>query len=170
MTPYNKVIMITFVTLSQISYGWAAYLSVTYTQLGVPQSMLGLSGGLAGTARYAGGAVASACYSSAIANGIAKRGGELIPKAALAAGLPQSSVAAVQAAAGLGAAALEKIPGMTPQAAEAVVTAYKYAVAYGLRYELRFSPDFSRFLTPIQKCRLCINGFWRCGDHSGLLL
>ncbi|KAF2801809.1 MFS general substrate transporter [Mytilinidion resinicola] len=133
MTPYNKVTMITFVTLSQLSYGWAAYLSVTYTQLGVPQTMLGLSGGLAGTARYAGGAVASACYSSAISNGIAKKGAELIPKAALAAGIPQSSMAAVSAAASLGAAALEKIPGVTPQGAEMVGTAYKYAVAYGLR-------------------------------------
>src|SRR5690348_11909302 len=62
ITPYNKGMMMAFVSLAQFSYGWAAYLSVTYTQLGVPQHMLGISGGLAGTARYAGGAVASACY------------------------------------------------------------------------------------------------------------
>jgi hypothetical protein len=133
MTPYNKKTMITFVTLSQLSYGWAAYLSVTYTQLGVPQLMLGVSGGLAGTARYAGGAVASACYSTAISNGIAKKGAELIPKAAMGAGLPEASVKAVIAAAGSGAAALSKIPGVTAEVIDAVSTAYKYSVAYGLR-------------------------------------
>lgn len=59
ITPYNKTTMVVFVALSQFSYGWAAYLSVVFTQMGVPQTMLGFSGGLAGTARYAGGAVAS---------------------------------------------------------------------------------------------------------------
>lgn len=133
ITPYNKAMIITFVALCQLSYGWAAYLSVTFTQLGVPQEMLGISGGLAGTARYAGGAVAAACYSSAISNGIAKRGAELIPRAALDAGLPESSLAQVVAAAGQGATALSKIPGVNQEVIEAVRTAYKYAAAFGLR-------------------------------------
>lgn len=37
ITPNNKAIIITFVALCQASYGWSVYLSVTYTQLGVPQ-------------------------------------------------------------------------------------------------------------------------------------
>ncbi|CAM1506054.1 Fc.00g056950.m01.CDS01 [Cosmosporella sp. VM-42] len=133
ITPDNKGLMIAFVALAQFSYGWAAYLSVTYTQLGVPQELLGISGGLAGTARYAGGAVASACYSSAIANGIAKRGAQLIPKAALDAGLPQSSLSQVVAAAGAGAQALSKIPGVNQGVIDAVTNAYKLSAAYGLR-------------------------------------
>ncbi|KAB5551064.1 fungal trichothecene efflux pump [Coniochaeta sp. 2T2.1] len=133
ITPYNKGMMMTFVALAQFSYGWAAYLSVTYTQLGVPQKMLGVSGGLAGTARYAGGAVASACYSTAIANGVAGRGAVLIPKAALDAGLPESSLDAVVAAASGGAKALSAIPGVTPEVIAAVVDAVKWSSAHGLR-------------------------------------
>jgi hypothetical protein len=136
ITPFNKVMMISFVTLSQLSYGWAAYLSVTFTQLGVPQELLGTSGGLAGTARYAGGAVASACYASAIGNGIASRGADLIPKAALANGVPESAISAVIAAAGSGAAALEAIPGVPASAVEPITLAYKYAAAFGLRYDI----------------------------------
>lgn len=95
--------------------------------------MLGISGGLAGTARYAGGAVAAASFSTAISNGIAKRVPQLVPKAALEAGLPQSSVDAVLAAVGQGAAALKPIPGVNDRVLEAVADAYKWSVAFGLR-------------------------------------
>lgn len=134
VTPYNKAMMIAFVVLGQISYGWAAYLAVTFTQLGVPQIYLGISGGLAGLARYAGGAVASACYSSAIGNGLKTKGAVLIPKAALDAGLPRSSLDQLMAAVPQGVAAISKVPGVTPAVNEAVGVAYKYAAAFGLRY------------------------------------
>ncbi|PGH28269.1 hypothetical protein AJ80_00160 [Polytolypa hystricis UAMH7299] len=133
ITPHNKAMMITFVALVQFSYGWAAYLSVTYTQLGVPQEMLGMSGGLAGTARYAGGAVASACYSTALANGLAKKGAELIPKAAMEAGVPQAVFDQVVAAAASAESVLAKIPGLDRAMIDAVRGAYKESVAYGLR-------------------------------------
>lgn len=135
ITPYNKAMMVAFVCLGQISYGWAAYLAVTFTQLGVPQEFLGISGGLAGLARYAGGAVASASYSSAIGNGIQKRGWELIPPAALDAGLPEESLETLMSAViSGGPAAISKIQGVTPQVTEAVAMAYKWSVAFGLRY------------------------------------
>ena len=134
ITPYNKTMMITFVCLGQISYGWAAYLAVTFTQLGVPQEYLGISGGLAGLARYGGGAVASASYSSAIGNGIKKRGMELIPAAALKAGYPEDAIDQLTAAviAG-GPAVLAKIDQATPAVVDAVTTAYKWSAAFGLR-------------------------------------
>lgn len=133
ITPYNKGMMITFVALAQFSYGWAAYLSVTYTQLGVPQEMLGISGGLAGTARYAGGAVAAACYSAALARGISSKAPELIGKAVNETRVPQSIIDQVMKAAPGGELALSAIPGMTAEMTEAVSVAYKYAVAHGLR-------------------------------------
>ena len=133
ITPYNKGLMITFVTLAQFSYGWAAYLSVTYTQLGVPQEMLGISGGLAGTARYAGGAVAAACYSAALARGISSKAPELIGIAASETKIPASLLNQVLQAASGGVPALSAIPGITSEMAEAVSVAYKYAVAHGLR-------------------------------------
>ncbi len=134
VTPYNKGLMIAFMSLGQLSYGWAAYLSVTYTQLGVSQENLGISGGLAGAARYAGGAVASASFSSAISNGIAKRSAQLIPQAALTAGLPQALLEQVTKAASGGSAALSQIPGVTKDVVSAVSDAYKWSVVYGLRY------------------------------------
>ncbi len=95
--------------------------------------MLGISGGLAGTARYAGGAVASACYSSAIANGIASRAPQGIARAALENNVPQSAMEAISTAAAGGVAALTAIEGVSESAAEAISLAYKYAVAHGLR-------------------------------------
>jgi hypothetical protein len=133
VTPYNKKQILAFAVLGQISYGWSVYLSVAYTQLGVPQEMLGVSGGLAGTARYAGGAVAAASLSTALSNGIATRVPQLVPEAALKAGLPQGSLDAVVAAASQGTAALKAIPGVNDRVVEAVTDAYKWSVAYGLR-------------------------------------
>lgn len=134
ITPYNKVMMIVFVALGQFSYGWAAYLAVTFTQLGVPQEFLGISGGLAGLARYAGGAIASACYSSAIGNGIRNRGAELIPSAALEAGFPKSSVDEFAAAViASGPAAMSQFSDASPRVVEAVTSAYKWSAAFGLR-------------------------------------
>jgi hypothetical protein len=43
---------------TQVGFGWAQYLSIAFIQFGVPQVELGISGGLAGVARFAGGAVA----------------------------------------------------------------------------------------------------------------
>ncbi len=133
ITPYNKAMMISFVTLGQVSYGWAAYVAVSYSQLGVPQIMLGVSGGLAATARFAGGAIGSGVYTSAIANGILTRSKTLIPAAVRANGLPDSMIPAAMEAAGSGAAAVAAIPGMTAAAVGDIVAAYRWSVAYGLR-------------------------------------
>lgn len=54
-TPNNKGMMIAFVFLSQAGYGWAIYLSIAISQMGVEHKNLGLSGGLSGAARFAGG-------------------------------------------------------------------------------------------------------------------
>jgi hypothetical protein len=53
--PGNKGLMIAFVFLSQTGYGWAIYLSIAISQMGVDHKNLGLSGGLSGAARFAGG-------------------------------------------------------------------------------------------------------------------
>lgn len=55
VTPTNKGLMIAFVFLSQTGYGWAIYLSIAISQMGVNHKDLGLSGGIAGTARFAAG-------------------------------------------------------------------------------------------------------------------
>jgi hypothetical protein len=54
-SPDNKGLMIAFCFISQTAYGWAIYLSIAVSQMGVDHKNLGLSGGLSGAARFAGG-------------------------------------------------------------------------------------------------------------------
>jgi hypothetical protein len=63
-TPDRKGLMMAMVFLSQMGFGWAQMLSITFIQFGVPQVELGISGGLAGVSRYAGGAIAIGVYST----------------------------------------------------------------------------------------------------------
>lgn len=53
--PNNEGLMIACVFISQTAYGWAIYLSIAMSQMGVDHKNLGLSGGLSGAARFAGG-------------------------------------------------------------------------------------------------------------------
>lgn len=46
VTPYNKGMMIAFTFLEQTCFGWAQYESIAFTQLGVHQHDLGMSGGV----------------------------------------------------------------------------------------------------------------------------
>lgn len=55
VTPTNKRTMIAFLFLSQTAYGWAIYLSIAMTQMGVDQKNLGVSGGIC-CVRFAAGA------------------------------------------------------------------------------------------------------------------
>jgi len=55
-TPNNMGMMIAFLVLSLVGYGWAIYLCIAITQMGVEQEQLGTSGGLSGCVRFAGGA------------------------------------------------------------------------------------------------------------------
>jgi hypothetical protein len=54
-TPDNMGMMIAFMVLSLIGYGWSIYLCIAITQMGVVQEQLGTSGGLSGCVRFAGG-------------------------------------------------------------------------------------------------------------------
>lgn len=54
-TPDNKGLMVAFVFLSQTGYGWAIYLSIAVSQMGVDHKDLDLSGGIAGVSRFAAG-------------------------------------------------------------------------------------------------------------------
>jgi hypothetical protein len=45
--PQRKGMMLAFVFLAEMGFGWAQYLSITFIQFGVDQVELGISGGLA---------------------------------------------------------------------------------------------------------------------------
>jgi hypothetical protein len=53
--PTNKGLMIAFVFISQSGYGWAIYLSIAISQMGVEHKDLGHSGGISGVSRFAAG-------------------------------------------------------------------------------------------------------------------
>jgi hypothetical protein len=150
VTPYNKGLMIAFTFLEQTFFGWAQYESVAFTQLGkhycppfiflgssayrdlgVKQVDLGISGGLAGVARYAGGSFAQAIFVTVLSNTQASRAAVTIPAAAIKAGLPVSAASQLLAALPLGTAA--QVPGVTPEILAAVADAFKWSYAYGLK-------------------------------------
>jgi hypothetical protein len=55
VTPTNKGTMTAFLFLSQTAFGWALYLSIAITQMGVEHHNLGVSGGISGAVRFAAG-------------------------------------------------------------------------------------------------------------------
>lgn len=61
VTPTNKGTMIAFLYLSQVGFGWAIYLAIAITQMGVQHKDLGVAGGISGTFRFGAGASKSLC-------------------------------------------------------------------------------------------------------------
>lgn len=55
-TPHNKGMMIAFLFISQTAFAWSVPLSIMLSQLGVKHKDLGISGGISGSLRFAGGA------------------------------------------------------------------------------------------------------------------
>lgn len=141
-TPDRLNMMMAFVFLGQMGFGWAQYLSIAFIQFGVDQEELGISGGLAGVARFSGGAVAISVYTTILTNCVSTRSAELIPAAATAAGLPLSSVADFAAALSQGAEALAKVPGVTNAIIAAGGAALQQSYVYGLKITALSSLSF----------------------------
>lgn len=113
VTPYNKGTMIAFAFLEQMFFGWAQYESIAFTQLGVKQIDLGISGGLAGVARFAGGSLAQAIYTTILTNEQTSRAAKTVPAAAQALGLGAEESQQLLAAIASGATdAIAEIPGI----------------------------------------------------------
>ncbi|KAF2011386.1 MFS general substrate transporter [Aaosphaeria arxii CBS 175.79] len=151
--PERKGMMIAFVFLCQVGFGWAQYLSIAFIQFGVPQVELGISGGLAGVARFAGGAVAISVYTSILTNVQSTNAARLVPAAAIAAGLPADSAAALLAAIPLGSAAIAKVPGITNEIAAAAGAAFQQSYVVGLRTTALSSLSFG--VIAIIACLFC---------------
>jgi len=127
-TPERKGLMIAFVFISQAAYGWAIYLSIAISQMGVEQKDLGISGGVSGTARFAGGTIAAAVYTSVLVNTVTKWTARLVPPAVIAAGLPVSDVPALMKVVGTPALAQNYSAAVVAAAGGAVVKAYEKGI------------------------------------------
>ncbi|KAJ4290204.1 hypothetical protein N0V90_010419 [Kalmusia sp. IMI 367209] len=151
--PERKGMMMAFVFLSMTGFGWAQYLSIAFIQFGVPQVELGISGGLAGVSRFAGGAIAISVYTTILTNVQSAHAASFIPAAATAAGLPISSVADLLAALPLGADALAQVPGITSEIIAAASAALTQSYVVGLRTTALSSLSFG--VCAIIACFFC---------------
>ncbi|KAJ6186212.1 Major facilitator superfamily domain general substrate transporter [Penicillium mononematosum] len=122
VTPTNKGTMIAFIFLSQAGFGWALYLSIAITQMGVEHKNLGVSGGISGCIRFAAGAVATSIYQTVYSNSLAKYTAIYVPSAAISAGLPESKVTDLMAVVSKGAAAMKSYSPAVVAAAEAALS------------------------------------------------
>lgn len=101
-----------------------------------------MSGGLAGVARYAGGSLAQAIYTSILANTQSSRAALTVPQAAISAGATDNTAFAILAAFPSGASALEIIPGINAEILAAASTAYQWSYAHGLKMTALASLSF----------------------------
>ncbi|KAK1024842.1 hypothetical protein LTR33_017840, partial [Friedmanniomyces endolithicus] len=168
VTPTNKSMMIAFTFLEQTFFGWAQYESIAFTQLGVHQHDLGMSGGLAGVARYAGGSLAQAIYVSILANTQAARAAVSVPAAVLQAGGSATMASEILAAFPSGALALAKVPGVNAQILGAAGSAYQFAYAHALSITALSSLAFGG--VGLICCLLCENIDAKMNDTTNIFL
>ncbi|KAL4896041.1 MFS general substrate transporter [Aspergillus ambiguus] len=152
-TPDRFGLVMAFIFLSEVGFGWAQYLTVAYIQFGTEQTELGVSGGLAGVARFAGGSIATSIYTTILTNVQGSAAVRLVPPAAVAAGLPKSSVEALMAALPVGASALEKVPRITNDIIVAASAAFQQSYVIGLRTTCLSSLSFG--VVGIIACLFC---------------
>jgi MFS family permease len=131
--PESEAMGVAFAFISSAAYGYAQYLSIAYVQFGADQTELGIAGGLAGVARYAGGAVAVTLFLTILSTVQASYASTHVIAAAEAAGASPATAAAVLAALPLGAAALEKVSGLTLTIAEAAGGAFVDSYVHAVR-------------------------------------
>jgi hypothetical protein len=127
-TPNNKGLMIVFVSISQAGYGTSIYLAIAISQMGVEQKDLGLSGGVSGTSRFAGGAIATAVYTAVLANTVSKWTLKLVPVAAMAAGLPSSEVTSLMGVLGTTNLTANYSPAVVSAVGSATQKAYEHGI------------------------------------------
>jgi hypothetical protein len=133
ITPEREGMAIAFAFLCATGYGYGQYLSIAYIQFGADQVELGISGGLAGVARYAGGAVAVTTFETILVNVQTKQAVAHVIPAAEAAGASPAVAKAVLEALPLGAAALQKVQGLTTAIAEAAGAAFVQSYVQGVK-------------------------------------
>ncbi|KAF2837878.1 fungal trichothecene efflux pump [Patellaria atrata CBS 101060] len=154
-TPERKGMMIAFVFLAEVGFGWAQYLSIAFIQFGVDQVELGISGGLAGVARFAGGSVAISVYTTILTNVQSNAFARLLPRAVLPLGFPSASIPDLAAALPLGSAALAQVEGLTPEIVGAAAAAFRQSYVEGLRTTALSSLSFG--IVGIIACVCCVD-------------
>lgn len=133
VTPGKESLGIAFAFLTAMFYGYAQYLSIAYIQFGADQEELGIAGGLAGVARYAGGAVAVTTFEAILISTQTKYAATHVIAAAESAGASPALAETVLQTLPLGAAALEKVTGITTKIATAAGGAFVESYVQGVK-------------------------------------
>jgi hypothetical protein len=133
VTPERESIGIAFSFLTATFYGYAQYLTIAYIQFGADQVELGIAGGLAGVARYAGGAVAVTAFESILISVQMPYATKHVIAAAEAAGASPKVAQNVLKALPQGTAALEKVQGLTTKIATAAGAAFVESYVQGVK-------------------------------------
>lgn len=84
-------------------------------------------------ARYAGGPLAQAIYTTILTNTQSTRAAQTLPAAAIAAGMSPENAQALLATFPLGASAIAKVPDVTEEALAAASLAFQWSYAHGLK-------------------------------------
>ena len=133
VTTEREILGIAFAFLVAMFYGYGQCLSIAYIQFGGEQLELGIAGGLAGVARYAGGAVAVTLFQTILTITQTKYAvNHFIPAAEAACASP-TVAKAVFAALPSGIATLENVQGLTTAIAEAAGAAYVESYVQGVK-------------------------------------
>lgn len=125
---------IAFMALAGFSVGYVELLALIMVPFTCPQEDIGLASGFQSSCRGTSGTIVTAIYATVLANrNLINIPGQVGP-AAIAAGLPESSVAAAIAAAQVGTpAAFAKVPGITPKIQAAITLAVRIANAMSFK-------------------------------------
>lgn len=135
--PNNKAAWMALQFFGQCSFAWVTTLAYVASGLFVPQEELGVSAGLIGTFRSAGGSVGNAIFATILNSIINKKLGSNIAAAALENGFSPANLGAlipavIQNAIGV-PFVLSAVPGITPEVIAATGRAFKDTYAYAFR-------------------------------------
>jgi hypothetical protein len=132
--PNDSTNAIAFAGLAGLGMGGPLVLVIAGVQLSTPHHLIATATAVTTSSRAVSATIFTAIYGATVTTRLAKDIPSYVAEAALHAGLPKTSLQAfVEALAGNDAAALPKIPGVTPSIIGAGVAALKQAFADGLR-------------------------------------
>jgi Fungal trichothecene efflux pump (TRI12) len=137
VVPNNKPAWMAMQLFGQACFTWVTSLAYIASGLFVPQEELGLSAGLLGTFRSAGGSVGNAVFSTILTAVVNRNLGDNIAEAAIGAGFSPSGLgklipAVIENAVGV-PGVLAAVPGVTPEIIEATSAAFKESYAHAFR-------------------------------------
>lgn len=147
VVPHNKAAWSAMQLFGQSCFTWVTTLSYVSSGLFVPVEELGLSAGLLGTFRSAGGSVGNAIFSTIMTSVVNKNLAGNLAEAALGAGYSAASLdalipAVIQNAVGV-PNAFAGVPGVTAAVSAATSTAFKDSYAHAFRIMFYATIPFS---------------------------